>query len=612
MKICAYLIFLILILIVLTVDNSVYNSYYTPKNLLLFLLVPISLFIYLQYKIFKAKKIALSISIIEIFLLVRLIWLVISNPEILINPKNTIIWYLLILTIYTINVRQIFISCFSANANIYIKNLVYMFHLVMIFLGLIQAFIGFFQFAIKDIETNNMLKTLMLGTIGSANGYGLFIALSMISSFVMYKFYRKITLKVLFFISTIILLIALILNGSRGALFGLLSAGVITYILYIFIFNKHRSYSTILKKIWIRIGLIVIAIFCIGGSIWLLYQINPESAFGRIMIWKISAPMISNHPIFGIGYGNFGIKYLAYQAKYFENLENLKYAYKAADLKQAHNEYFQAFIEGGFIGGGLFLLICILAVWHIIKQLKVDQSSNKIIRYGIFIIFITILIHSLVDSPLHVSSILIVFYFILGIIPVLNISYTFRIKSFLSKLIITVSFMILIIFIFFNGIKQYNGYKFWKNGVLEAKQKKWEFALTNYREAITNLSHKGELNFHLGSAMVMSGEYSKGIFYLNKSLLNFQDKNIHLSLSYAYLKLKNLELAEKYAKNVLSMFPDHLAPHLLLGEIYFEQGELEKSRYSLLKCINRDTKIHSEHILQISKEAKELWYKFYE
>ena len=163
----------------------------------------------------------------------------------------------------------------------------------------------------------------------------------------------------------------------------------------------------------------------------------------------------------------------------------------------------------------------------------------------------------------------------------------------------------------YKGIHQYHGYIEWEKGVEYTSNHRWKWAIDKYQKALERLPDKGELQFHLGSAMVMSDSYSRGIYFLEKSLQNFNDRNIYLSLSYANLKLRNFNKAENYAKVALSMFPDHLAPHLLLGEIYYKQGKNSESRVSLQKCINRRTHIQSEDVIQIACDAKRLWEKLY-
>jgi tetratricopeptide (TPR) repeat protein len=158
---------------------------------------------------------------------------------------------------------------------------------------------------------------------------------------------------------------------------------------------------------------------------------------------------------------------------------------------------------------------------------------------------------------------------------------------------------------------QYPGYAYWEKGRKQADNRSWKQAIELYEDALKRLPQKGELQFHLGSALVLSGDYSKGIYQLGQSLKMFNDRNIYLSLSYGYLKLKEFGNAETYAKQALSLFPDQLAPHLLLGEIYFYMGNIDKSKESLLKCIRRKTHIQSQDTEQICRDARQLWHQFY-
>src|SRR5690606_715845 len=137
------------------------------------------------------------------------------------------------------------------------------------------------------------------------------------------------------------------------------------------------------------------------------------------------------------------------------------------------------------------------------------------------------------------------------------------------------------------------GYWDWKKGVELVRKQEWEPAIFYYQRALGRLEEKGELSYHLGSAMVFNGQYSKGIYWLGESKKDFNDRNIYLSESLANLKLGKLEKAEQSAKRALCMFPTHLAPHLLLGEIYYEEDRIKESKASLIKCINEDISIKS-------------------
>ena len=146
---------------------------------------------------------------------------------------------------------------------------------------------------------------------------------------------------------------------------------------------------------------------------YFLFQLNIKSSIGRLMEWQISWPMLLEHPIHGIGFNRFAVEYLDYQARFFENPAHKYLIYKAVDLKGAHSEYLQAFFEGGFLGGILFLTIWILAVLFLYKTIK--TYKKKIIFYdGLFIILLTVLTHGLVDSVLHVLPISLIVCIILS------------------------------------------------------------------------------------------------------------------------------------------------------------------------------------------------------
>jgi len=575
---------IIIILVILAIDNSVHHPYHTPKNYIFISIVPLVCLISLIIG-FRRNNSQLSFTIIETLLLVRITWLFITNPTLWKSTSLLGHWIILSLIVLTLLIRQIadiiFIRAFITS---------------LFLLGTIQSIVGLFQhFTIREVP-EGIIKTVMIGTVGTANGYGSFLAISLIAGLYLLVKYRKKT----FVLSTIIpiqilILLSLMLNMSRGAILSLCVCILLItgYILY-------KKFNINLNLIYLILpGLFLIFII-------ILYKINPESAKGRIMEWRISLPMFIENPIKGIGYGRYAVEYLNYQGRFFANGKHKQLEYKATNIKQAHNEYIQAFCETGLIGGALFISIWVIAIYNLTKF---SFNKNLNIEYiTIGLILLVLLIHSLVDTPLHVLPLSVVAYSILGTVP--GKKYVFHISGKLKYLIIT----ILIAYTGYSSHKliyQYPAYKYWQKGVYFANIQRMRLAEYEYRRALKILKDNGELLFHLGSSLVISGDYTRGIYYLNKSRLNFNDRNIYLSLALAYTRLKEYEKAIKYAEVAHNMFPDHLAPYLILGEIYYYTGDYEKSKKSLIKCINRDTYIQSTDITQISMDARNLWERFY-
>ena len=157
----------------------------------------------------------------------------------------------------------------------------------------------------------------------------------------------------------------------------------------------------------------------------------------------------------------------------------------------------------------------------------------------------------------------------------------------------------------------YPAYRDWKKGYEYAEKKHMYWAIPFYESALAQLPEYGELQFHLGSALAFSGSHSRALIYLERASETFNDRNFHLSRSYTCLKLGKLSDAEKSAKTALWMLADHLAPHLLLGEIYLEMGDTTRSKSSLRKCINKETRIRSDDMVQISSDARKLWHRLF-
>ena len=592
-----YLIILF-IAVVFAIDYNAYLYFYTPKNYLLMLLTPLTLLIFFIINHIKSKQLKFKISILEILLLMQIIWMEITNINFLTHPSSQAFYVTLSLLLITFIVRQLQSKDDHEKQNKYI---IYFLRTLWI-CGLIEALIGFYQFYSFYGVTIQAIKTPMTGTVGLPNGYGLFLAISIIAAFIDIRKGTTFIHRLLIYISILIILSALVLNGSRGALLGLIVAGLG------FLSVKYKFFIFAKKKLQLLI-VIPVLIICLIGSTWLLYKVNPESSSGRLMVWRISFPMLLDNPVFGVGQEKVAVEYLNYQALFFEDQMNMKWAYKATNLKQIQNEYLQAFCERGIIGGILFLLIWMIPLPGLYRHYREDPQNRK--GYLILLLMLgTILIHSMVDTPMHLLPISIVSISIFGLVPYKKYEWSFSASKSLSVMILTILF-IYSIFMLYKIIKEYPAYYYWQKGVDATQQIKWEEGVQYYRKALENLPDQGELEFHLGSALVFTGKLDEATTHLDKATDNFNDRNLHLSLAYANLRNHQYEIAEKHTLTALKMFPDHLAPHLLLGEIYYYLGNFNRSKYSLMKCINKDTHIESAEVEQIARDAQRLWKKFY-
>ena len=150
---------------------------------------------------------------------------------------------------------------------------------------------------------------------------------------------------------TVFSFVALILTGTRAAII----ASVIACPCLVTAVAKNRA-KTLLALFGVGIVLAAAAISYpqTNARLQTILDMNYQSNSERILVWRSALKMFADHPLLGVGYGNFKT---VYDASYVspESVE---------DIKHTHNNYLQSLVETGLIGFAayLWLLFNIFAV----------------------------------------------------------------------------------------------------------------------------------------------------------------------------------------------------------------------------------------------------------
>jgi O-antigen polymerase len=532
------------------------------------------------------RKANINIGVIDLLLLARFIWILIGYTELLSRHE---IFELALIIIY-------FTSGFVLK-NFNFSEYLAAFLLILLFSGFVQSAIGIYEHFFYATDVNGLqLKSAMSGTIGSSNSLGQFFTISLLAgNAVLWKTPNRF--KWIILIIAAIILTSLLLTRSRGAILALI-CGFITMKVLMVDFTPGRKHR--LKKYrWSIISGIAVSL---TGFLLMLYQMDAESSFGRLFVWDISLQMYFDHPILGLGFNRFGDYFNTYQANYLALPENMHLAYKAANLKQAHNEYIQAFVETGIVGGLIYLAIWLTAFFFILTKVKSSQYY-----VGIAAIFISLSIHSFLDTPMRFPAVGIIWYLALAFADKKAISIKIpRIAAGLLSFFFLISLVLGIPFF----VKQYNANRYWGRGLSSARTYQWTNAISHYEKANLVLVNNMKLRFNLGAAHIMNGNYFKGIGLLEQAKSQMTDFNLLMSLGYGYMQTSQFLKAENSYNEALFLFPDRLYPRVLLAEVYLKQGYFNKAKRELLLVLNRKTKIHTEDVRKVIAEAKQLWRQY--
>lgn len=445
----------------------------------------------------------------------------------------------------------------------------------------------------------------VVGTLGNANSMGAFLAITLPLS--IYHGVRGRSPLFIRILIPILISTGLILSFSRGAIVGLVAASLV------FLIPKIRKLlHKYVNPTWKRVLIVTGSFILLGLLLVQMYNLNSDSAKGRLFIGRITVGMIKEQPVSGIGYGRYGVEYLNYQADFFADPDNSIYYDRASNMKQSDNEYLQVWAELGVTGILAFVVLMGYIISQVIRAATARRfQPNRLLLSIIGISILTPLIHSLVDNPLRVLPIQIVFYFCMAATATAleTESDAYR-KSFQlsdkARVILVPVTIILIVFISVNTCHKSRAYLLWQSGQETAAQGNWNDAISEYEQAHELLPGNHELMFHLGAAYSYTKQPKKALPILEEASNNFNDKNLYTVRGATYLQLKQLDRAEENFKSAISMYPNLLLPRLWLAEMYISQNKMEEAKIRLDEIISITPKNVTGQIKSIKLDALKL------
>ncbi len=136
-------------------------------------------------------------------------------------------------------------------------------------------------------------------------------------------------------------------------------------------------------------------------------NLQGETGFFRISLWRSSLNMLRDHPIFGVGLDNF---LYAYRGRYI--LDN---AWQEPNLNHPHNIMLDFATRLGFLGlaAGIWLIVVFLSAT--IRLQSTVQRVWKPVAVGIFGSLVYMIFHGLVDHSFFLVDLAYTFYLLLGL-----------------------------------------------------------------------------------------------------------------------------------------------------------------------------------------------------
>jgi len=395
--------------------------------------------------------------------------------------------------------------------------------------GTIQAIYAITQSI--GITHSNHLFFDVTGFMGNPGQLGGFQSVAFVSTIIMLhnSISKHNSQKFLLYCSAVLIAYSLFLSQSRASFLAILVGSGIIYWKWLKV-HLHKS-----KWLWF---ILIQALLILVAT---MYYLRTSSVEARMLIWRVSADMIADKPLFGFGAYGFNMHYMLYQAEYFKNHPDSIFTLVADNATYPYNELIHITIEQGIIGLSLFLMLLYSIVTHTPDFRKVAP-------------LMTLLIFSLFSYPSYKHSLAMLF-------PILTASLIpcdstpknkkYNIVVSINSAILCILFTLLM----FSTQKSYI-----KNTKIIS-----EDSLQNIFPSCENWC-------------------AIGCFHVEKNQFN---------------------MAEAYLCQAAQMIPTRLCPNYQLWKLYVKQGDLMKAKKIGRKILTQPLKVENTYTLKAKAEIKE-------
>jgi O-antigen ligase len=608
-KVSACIFGLVVTVAACAIDPAVYYPYLTPKRYAL-LLASAGVLLLWALRARTASGGRLHLTAIEVTLMASILWGVITNPDGLATEAANWFWLPLAALMLTVAVRQLFnpptreagtsgvptrlVAVADLMAALWIVGTGLAVH------GLAEAFVAG-GFRSEDLSR----KTAVTSVIGSANGFGAVMAAGIIAALASAAEARRPRVRLLLAGAALLQLVALIGNGTRGALLGLVAAGVL--VLWLRLLPGPAGLANVPQRRGLRAGgtgLAALVAVAVAG--FLLHRLNPSSGRGRLFAWEISSAMLHNRPLTGVGAGRFSTEWGRYQAELWRHPDYAEFDRQAVQRSQPSSELFQRLAERGLPGGALYVLVWAFALGYLVRALWRNKRTSAV-DWGLLALLVAVLVHSLLDGVLRWVPTLVTAHLAFGLIPATELVGA-DLRRRRARQLVTAVALGWAVIVAIKTLREYPGYELWERARRGSEAEHLDLLVRAQRR----LPWEPAIDHELGIGLLESGRPEEAAKVLQQGLDAQEDLLVRLALAEAQFSLGWLKPAEVNTRTVAAEYPDRLGPRLLLARIHHARGEEAQARVALTSCIRRSTYFRTAAVDSVVAEATLLWQSWYD
>lgn len=472
---------------------------------------------------------------------------------------------------------------------------------LLLLLGIIESLLGLCQ--LYNLINSNHVLYKLTGSFYNPGPYSGFLATILpisIDTILKYKKQNKLTLStqnlITYYIAwgyLILITILLPAGMSRTAwIAASISCGWVCWKRL-----SHNHFIDYIKRHRIQSFLLSITIVTIIATCgYWMYLFKKDSANGRLLLWKISTTVLMEHPLTGVGVGNFQVVYAKKQAEYFKSNKANQTEKMVADCSCfAFNDPLQIGVERGIIG----MIIFVTLLGYSIHQ----GIINK--HIGITGSILSLTIFSLASYPLQLTEFWIILLILLTLVDSPSNNTIHRVKKVIYfKNVLCISSLCFT----FLAWQYYPYYKQWKYAKYLYNNGRQEEGSKLYQTLSLHIQHRPEVLFETALCLNRNKQYMEANKLLYKAMKLCAVPTLYHIAAKNEQILGNYQKAEELLRYVIQLLPERIFPYYLLVQLYSDpQYYKEKELIEAAKVVlNKPPKINSKVIQDMKEYVKQL------
>ena len=333
-------------------------------------------------------------------------------------------------------------------------------------------------------------------------------------------------------------------------------------------------------------------VFCVPIlTAGLLFALKPDSARGRLFLWRMSARAATERPWTGHGSGNFAAAYGEAQETYFATECYEPWEERVAGSPEyAFNEYLQVAVEYGWPA-----LLALLAVTGFCLY-----RGIKLRHHGICGGIVALMVFAFSSYPTQIPALAITGLVLLGASAIRGNKWEWIIVALAAGLYGGIRLK--------HDLRMEQACREWVHARMLYQTGAYAVAEKDYRSLLPLLKGRGSFLFEYGHGLHKQGKYAEADSLLRQAALRSNDPMILNILGKNACLQGDYIQAERWLWKSVHRLPGRIYPYYLLAKLYALPEYRHPDKLERMKrvVLTKKPKVMSTAIRQMREEVEKL------